>query len=60
MTTVRVKMNTPAAFQLRDAQGKPAGFSAVSKGDEVDMPVEDAKSFAKAGYATILEQKTAK
>ena len=54
MSLVRVKMNTAAAFQLTDAQGKPSGFSALAKGDETSMEESEAKRFVKAGYATIV------
>lgn len=55
---VRVKMNTAAAFQLLDSKGNPTGFSAASKGDEVEMPDSEAEKFIRAGYATAIREKT--
>lgn len=48
-------MNTAAAFQLRDSEGKPAGFSSASKGDEVEIPDADAAKFIKLGYASAIK-----
>ena len=60
MPMTRVRMNTAAAFQLTDAKGQPAGFSSAAKGDEIELSDNDARSFARAGYATILDAKNHK
>lgn len=57
---MRVKMNTAAAFQMRDLKGQPAGFSSASKGDEIDMDDAEAVKFVKAGYACKVEANRAK
>lgn len=56
----RVRMNTAAAFQMRDLKGQPAGFSAASKGDEIEMDDSEAAKFIKAGYASRVEASKAK
>lgn len=57
---MRVRMNTAAAFQLRDLKGQPAGFASASKGDELDMDDTEAAKFVKAGYASKVEANRAK
>lgn len=60
MTLVKVRMNTAAMLQIHDAHGKPAGFSAVNKGDEPELSPSDAKGFIQAGYASPIEAKATK
>lgn len=55
---VRIKMNTAAAFQLRDTKGNPAGFSSVARGDETELSQAEADNFVKAGYATVVDAKS--
>lgn len=52
MTTQRIKMQTAAAIQLRDAKGNPTMITAVSRDDEIELPEADAAALMRAGYAT--------
>lgn len=55
MSLVKVRMNTAAMFQVRDAKGNAAGFNAANRGDEIELSPTEAKSFVSAGYASLIE-----